>query len=296
MAGLIAVNRFAYLTAEQLARLRHPRLADHGRYARRRLRSLTERGYLLRLAAFPTPQYGSAPYVFTLSRTGRAYLSQQGIAVPDYFRPSEERAKAANPIFMRHTLAVIDLLIGAQRLTQDLPAISLTRLLTERELRRSPVRVAPDPRKPQRTVAVIPDAWFELRLAGRSPVAIAVELDRGSEHQLPWRRKVAALISWATGPYKQAFQAENLTIAVVAPNPNWARELREWTSEQIRESGVHPGLAEIFLFASVDPAGVPPEELFFLPLWVSAGSDAPVSLLDSLPVSTQQVRTDHPSP
>lgn len=295
IALLESIGRFGVVTAEQLTRLHTP--TPHGlRSIQRRLKRLVDVGLLLRLRAHPTPRYGSAPHVFALAQPGRGWVARLGIPVPAYFRPGEQRDEAANLLFVSHTLAVVDVLISAYEIARDVPAVSLGRLKTERELKHQPLRVAPDPAVPERTVAVIPDAWFELRVAGRPPVAIAVELDRGSEHQTPWRRKVAALISWATGPYKQAFQADNITIAVVAPTPDRVRDLREWTSQQIRESGVHPGLAEIFLFASVDPAEVPAEEVFFLPLWVSAGSDAPVSLLDSLPVPSQQVRTDHPSP
>ncbi len=48
-------------------------------------------------------------------------------------------------------------------------------------------------------------------------MAVALELDRGTEDQRRWRGKVAALAAWAMGPYREAFAAQTLTIAVVTP-------------------------------------------------------------------------------
>src|SRR4051794_40007409 len=109
-------------------------------------KALADAGYLLRLErALPTPRYGSAAYVFTLGRKGRSLLESLEIDVPRYYRPSEEAQKAANSLFMPHTLAAIDVLIAAERLCQEFPQLELGRLLTERELRREPLRVVLDP-------------------------------------------------------------------------------------------------------------------------------------------------------
>src|SRR3954453_18481007 len=97
---LLALNRFHYLTAAQLSRLLYPKLNDENRYAQRRLKQLAVNEYALQLRALPKPQYGQAPYVYTLPRKGRAYVQGLGLAVEPYFRPSEEKRTTQNSPFM----------------------------------------------------------------------------------------------------------------------------------------------------------------------------------------------------
>ena len=94
---------------------------------------------------------------------------------------------------------------------------------------------------------MIPDAWFRLCAAGEAPVSIALELDRGTEDQMVWRQKVAALAVWAIGPYRKAFATDNLTIAVVCPDVARRDVLAGWTMRELEARG-HRELADIFLF------------------------------------------------
>src|SRR4051794_36424258 len=104
IAILYALNRYMYLTAAQVSRLLYPSATDVNRYIRTRLSQLSEQKYVLRFRRYPVPSTGSAPFVFTLDRKGRQYLSAQGIDVPEYFRPSETREVVENHQFMQHTL------------------------------------------------------------------------------------------------------------------------------------------------------------------------------------------------
>src|SRR3954453_3738460 len=88
---LLALNRFHYLTAAQLSRLLYPKLKDENRYAQRKLKQLAAADYALQLRALPKPQYGQAPYVYTLARKGRMYVQGLGVTVDSYFRPSVKR-------------------------------------------------------------------------------------------------------------------------------------------------------------------------------------------------------------
>lgn len=275
LAILLSVERFHYLTAAQVSRLLYPGARDENRYARRRLARLARAEFLLRLTRLPTPRQGSAPHVFTLGRAGRVLLA----ASDSYFRPAEERVKARNHLFMYHTLAAIDVLIAAELLCRSQP-VTMPRLLVEQELRHGPTRVnLPGVGgKPARSVAVIPDAWFELAVGVRKPVAIALELDRSTEDQRRWRAKVQALAAWAAGPYRQAFDAQTLTIAVVTPDGLRRNTLRAWTAQELIRLDQLP-LAEIFLFTSTDPATTPPAEFFFAPCWYEPTTADPVSLL-----------------
>src|SRR5688500_12850788 len=133
---LRAVNRFHYLTAAQLNRLVWPdNTRDGNRYAQRRLKRLTEDEYLLPLRELPRPAVGTAPRVYALAWRGRKALLERGDAVPSYYRPSELTEATRNAVFMPHALAVIDVLIAAERLTHD-SEVRLMQLWLERDLRR----------------------------------------------------------------------------------------------------------------------------------------------------------------
>ncbi|WP_079054014.1 replication-relaxation family protein [Streptomyces graminilatus] len=292
---LAAVNRLQYMTAAQIGRLLYPDARDENRYVQRRLRKLAEAGYLLRLRELPSPRVGSAPHVFTLADKGRQYLSGQGVQLlTTYYRPSEERRKAQDNPFMEHTLAAVDVLVAAERLCQDF-LVSMPRLLTERQLKRRPVRVQPPAGRPGAPpMAVIPDAWFELTTTD-DPVAIALELDRSTEHQKHWRRKVACLTAWALGPYREAFQADNLTVAVAVPAAARRAQLSTWTKQELDAIG-QPGMADIFLFSEASPVTTDPVAFFFSPLWYPAGQQHPVSLLDPPESAEEEVSTSVPDP
>lgn len=285
---LIALARFHYLTADQITRLLYPKLQDENRYSQRRLKRLADANYALRLRALPTPRYGQAPHVFTLGQKGRSHVKALGLPIAQYFRPSEEAKAVENSPFMYHTLAAIDVLISASCLGRD-HGVSTLRMLSERDLKRDKVlvEVPPNPKAhggASSTAPVIPDGWFELQEPGGPAIAIALELDRGTESQRTWRHKAAALAYWAAGPYREAFQATNLTIIVVCPDEKRRDELADWTATELEERSF-AGLADIFLFTSVDPAEVSSAAFFFAPCWRSATSLESVSVLDPPPES-----------
>src|SRR5215213_5627888 len=173
---LLALGRFHYLTAAQASRLLYPNINDDHRYMQRRFKLLVDNGYVLRLRALPMPRYGQAPHVFTLGRKGRTYLQQLGFSVEPYFRPSEEKRATENSPFMTHRLAAIDVMIAADRLCAENPAITCPRMLSERELKRNAVRVqVPSVAGAEvRDVAVIPDGWFQLSHRNADPYSIAL--------------------------------------------------------------------------------------------------------------------------
>jgi hypothetical protein len=294
-AILSAVNRLHYMTAAQVGRLLYPDAHDENRYVQRRVRRLVEAGYLLRLRDLPSPRVGSAPHVFALADRGRQYLSGRGVGLANaYYRPSEERRKAQDNPFMEHTLAAVDVLVAAERLCRSDTRVICTRLLTERQLKRMNIRVQPAGLDDSRLVAVIPDAWFELQVLDEPPIAIALELDRSTEHQKHWRRKVASLTAWAEGPYSTAFEADNLTVAVVTPSSQRRHQLADWTTQELQAIG-RANLADIFLFTHASPVTTRPETFFFGPLWYpAAGEQDPVGLLD-VPDSEEEVSVSAPA-
>src|SRR5512144_894475 len=178
---LRAVNRFRYLTAAQLNRLLWPdNVADAHRYAQRRLQRLVQDEYLLPLHDLPRPSTGTAPRVHALAWRGRQALLDLGEQVPSYYRPSELAESARNPAFLPHTLAVIDVLIAADRLTDLSPAIRLEQLRLEQHLRRLAPRAGVtgvDGQSAARPCTVVPDAIFSVSVRGERQDFV-LELDR----------------------------------------------------------------------------------------------------------------------
>jgi hypothetical protein len=284
---LLALARYHYLTAAQASRLLYPKLLDDNRYMQRRLKKLVDGEYVLRLRALPVPRYGQAPHVFTLHRFGRQYLQALGVSVQPYFRPSEERQAAENNPFMYHRLAAVDVLIAADMLCRDY-AVTCPRLLLERDLRHQPIRVEIAAGMGTRKVAVIPDGWFQLSVRGEPPVSIALELDRATEDQKAWRQKIAGYVAWANGPYRKAFETDNLTVAVVTPSPARRDQLRAWTLAELQKRGA-PALADIFLVTAASPSTTQPVSFFFDDLWHLPHQPQSVSLLGPAQTATTAV-------
>jgi Replication-relaxation len=280
---LRALAHFHYLTAAQASRLLYPTLLDDNRYMQRRLKRLVDTDYVLRLRALPMPQYGQAPHVFTLAHKGCVYTQEMGIGIRTYFRPSEEKRATWNHPFMTHRLATIDVMIAADRLSRE-QGFLCPRMLSERELKHEAiqVQVRPGPNsltKETRKVTVIPDAWFQLSLFGSEPHSIAVELDRGTEEQKVWRQKVAAYAYWVDGPYQEAFETDNLTIATVCLTDARVQQLADWTRKELKGRNLEE-LADLFLFTAASPVTTPPADFFFRPLWQSVDNQS-LSLLET---------------
>lgn len=279
-AVLLALSRFHYLTAKQAGRLLYPNANDNNRYMQRRFKKLVDAGFVLRLCALPMPQYGQAPHVFTLAYKGRDYLQALGVPVESYFRPVEERRASANRPFMIHRLATIDVMISATVLCRDVSGVSCPQMLSERELKRTAIHVDVAGEEGTRRVAVIPDAWLQLKVGAGEPYSIAVELDRGTEDQKVWRQKIAAYAAWSMGPYREAFDTDNLTVAVVCPDEERSAQLREWTHRELTLRNL-ANYSELFLFTTLPADTTPPRHFFFGPVWHQSHTNTPVHLIDA---------------
>jgi hypothetical protein len=118
------------------------------------------------------------------------------------------------------------------------------------------------------------------------PRSEGLELDRATEDQSVWRDKIAAYVAWATGPYMQAFETDNVTVAVVCPDDRRVEQLMEWTMRELvaRRSEEY---AELFLFTAASPVTTPAEIFFSDQVWVQADTGEAVSLLD-FPMPTSE--------
>lgn len=276
-AILHVLFRYHYLTSQRICRLLYS--PGSASLVRTRMKRLVDGGYCQPVFLPSRARGGSPPLVYTLARKGVQFLQEQEVAVDQRLRPSEQRELSY--LFLTHTLAVNDFLIGAELLARQLPTVALHRMVHELDLKRQPVHVQlADGSK----VAVIPDGWLDFRVTtpeGRFQSCLALELDRGTVDQKRWRKKVAALLAYAKGPYEATFGTDTLTIAVVAtPGAPRCTDLVRWTEAELTTRGEQHE-ADLFRFTALPPDAAP-EELLLAPHWYRPFDKNPVSLLETI--------------
>ena len=272
---LAALAEFEYLTAEQITKLLYaPSSLSH---VRKHLRLLVAGGFVF-------PLGGKAVHLhllYTLSGVGRTYAAALGTSPRKRVRKGEEQEKGHNPYFLNHTIAVIDVLISARLLANSHANIELTRIITERELKRKIYVAIPE------KICIEPDAsceflitedWHEKPQTWKDFVHIEVY-----RHLPPveWRfkQKIQGYVTYAlSGQHKALFNTSALSIAVIAVSQQMATTLKQWTEETLLEMG-RPAEGGWFFFCNLDPAKARPEELFLSPVWKQAFGTAKTPLL-----------------
>lgn len=257
------VARFSHYTARQLSRLRYPRLDT----AQQKLKDLADAGYLRwQMLGKPAPSVTvKQPYVYSLDTRGVRYLRSLGkeaerLPQKEYHYPT-----------MAHRLACIDALIECYLLGLE-PGICLEQAITERDWQRSPATVTVD----GSAAKVLPDGSARFRV-GNEPQHVFFEVDRDTEEQPFWQRKIHRLLAYAEGPFVQVRGPELIMFAVVVLPGDPAREqrrLRElvaWTEGMLRSVGnVVPtadggtrSRGDLFFFTTTPPGSVPARSFFF---------------------------------
>ncbi len=258
---LQALARYHYLTAEQVRRLLYG--AGSLTYVRERLKGLVDARFIERLEMPHPSRTGSAPNVFRLAARGHRFLEELGLHPVRL--PGE---RPASYLYYRHTLALNDALIAAELLTRSHPQLSIARLVHERELKHRPVKVRLASGK---TVSVIPDAYLQLHEAEAVGPGywrdLVWELDNSTAEQRDFRQKIAALVAYAHGPYREAMGAASITIAILTPQADRrANDLIAWIEAELTTLG-QPAAGEWFCVRGVDPSAVSPEELLLASAW-----------------------------
>jgi hypothetical protein len=273
---LAALNEFDYLTAKQATRLLYS--SSSLTYVREKLRLLVAEEYALPLAGRSVIM----PRVFTPTSKGREHANLfLGSPTSKRFRPSEEQDKAGNVFFIRHTIAVTDILIAARLLAQTIPGIVLTRMYTERSLRRKIYVKIPDSAKrgrgKTRNICIEPDASVEFAIHDKWRDFIHIEVYRHLPMEVGFKQKVQGYVYYAeTGQHRALFQTEALTIAVIATTDQQAATLKQWTEEALEDM---PQQGQRFFFRSIDTATATPTDLFLSSVWQQAFSEAKSPLL-----------------
>ncbi len=260
------VADFRYMTREQVERLEFsPSTAS---YCKRRLSLLYHNRYLERRFLPLRAAFGSARAYYTLDRRG-ANVVREAFALTASevdWRPRDGRRE---PLYMEHTLRINDarcLFLLAARATGH-----ALEWIDERELkRRARTHRVPDPLKTGTLITIIPDGYF--LLDGR--VGFALELDRGTVEEVPFKRKVRGYGEWKlSGRYAKAMGTQSLRVLFLISDarrdPRRLDRIREWTERA--------GGGTMFWFGRLE--GLTSESVLERPVWVVAGHDATAALL-----------------
>jgi hypothetical protein len=238
---IVALAELDYLTASQLTRLLYaPSSLKH---VQEQMKSLVEADMVLALGGRAV----NLPLIYALSAKGRQYAHLLGAPLKTRFRPSEEQDKGHNPYFLKHTLAVTDVLIAARLLSQTVPGITLSRMYTERELKRK-IHVELPERTPEgtarfQTICIEPDASCEFLITETWHEAPQTWVDFFHievYRNLPpaeWRfkQKIQGYVYAVDNGWHEAFFATPaLAIAVIAATEQMAATLKRWTEETLR--------------------------------------------------------------
>jgi hypothetical protein len=221
-----------------------------------------------------------------LTATGYTYAATLGVEQARRVRPSEEREKARNLLFIQHTLAVSDMLISARLLSQTQPGIVLTRMYTERELKRKIYVALDNPGEKIREICIEPDASCEFTTTETWHDApqtwqdfFHIEVYRHMPPAPRFKQKVQGyVVSVDTGQHEALFHTQALSIAIFCQTDAQALTLKQWTEEALRDMG-RPEEGERFFFRSINVSTASPEELFLSPCWEQPFRTAKTPLL-----------------
>jgi hypothetical protein len=268
---LVAISEFDYLTAEQVTRLLYKETSRA--FVREKLRALVTQGYVLTLGGRAV----NLPLIYTFTSRGRTYAGMLGEQSRKRFCPSEEKEKSENFFFMKHTLAVTDVLIASRLLAQTVPGVTLTRMCLERSLRRKIHVEILDPAKPEAErklikVCIEPNCSLEFIIhesnQGTNKLQtwrdfFHVEVYRHLPMETLWKQKVLGYIQYAaTGQHQALFYTSALSIAVFAATAHQAATLKQWTEEVLHDMPQH---GQRFLFRSINTATASPTDIFLSP-------------------------------
>jgi hypothetical protein len=270
-----ALAQFDYLTAAQVTRLLYaPTSLTH---VQEQMKLLVDNDLVISLGGKAL----DLPLIYTLSGTGRHYAQSLGAPVRKRYRLSEEQEKSRNPHFLKHTVAVTDVLIAARLLAQTTSGIVLTRISTERELRRTiyvevPERICIEPDASvlftiTETWHVVPQTWQQFM-----HIEVYRNLPPSEQH---FKQKIRGYETYATtGIHEALFATPAMEVAVFAQTPTMAATLRRWTEEALQDMH-QPNHGSRFFFSSLNTATASPEELFLSPVWEQAFGTTKTPLL-----------------
>ena len=265
-----AVYEMRFLTREQVQKLEFsPSTAS---FCKRRLTLLYHHGFLDRKFIPAVGSFGSTRAIYCLDRKGAELIAHELAVSPSDL---DWRAKLSDRelYFLQHTLGINDFRICAMLCAhQSGFALDWT---DERTLRRREMRdYVADPKARGQNLAVVPDGYFTLTAEPSAP-AFALELDRATVEEKPFKTKVRAYGEWKrTGAYAQRFGTDSLrvlfVIASTKRDPYRLQRVKRWCESE--------GGRSLFWFA--DSGDITKNTIFSEPIWYVAGRDAQHALLE----------------
>jgi hypothetical protein len=266
-----------YLTVAQVLKIGGYKATSRA-FVHRTLQAVVRQGL-----AMPLPrQHVTQPIVYTPTSKGYTYAAALGVPVARRVRPVDERDKAKNLLFLEHTLAVTDVLIAAKRLSHTHPNITLSRLYTERSLKRKIAVVLPDNQR----IYIEPDASCEFLITEtwHTPPQtwqdfFHLEVYRHLPMEGRFKQKIRGYVTALdTGIHNALFQTQALSIAVFCETGQQATLLKRWAEETLTALD-RPEEGEMFFFRTIATATASPEEMYLAPVWEQAFGTAKTPLL-----------------
>lgn len=284
---IISLSQYHYLTAEQITRLYFaPGSLIWVRS--KRLKSLVDRGYI-QLVRDETGK-PVLPYVYTLDGLGVRYLKKLGIETRRYFRPYQQIDKSI--FFLKHTLAVNDVLIAAFLLARDVPEITLVDVQHELVLKTEPCKVTylktTNGQVREVSKAFVPDGWLAIAVdtpPGRKPrrFGIWLEVDRGTVERKQFKEKVRAILEYIkSGEYRKRFNNKTILVAfATTAGQGRVEKMRLWIRDEVSRTQEKKWLSDLFLTTAI-PQNIEPGAFFLEPVWYTPFDDKMVIPIVSL--------------
>jgi hypothetical protein len=161
-------------------------------------------------------------------------------------------------------------------------------MLHERVFKNAPIKATYTRSNREETKTIVPDAYIAFVYTSPSGkeeiIPVLWELDRGTEDQKFFRRRIRAYIVFLKSrAFKTLFGIENITVAfATTKNHNRIKQMREWTQKELTVTTEPAWLADLFLFTALpeNMGEIEPRQLFLDPIWYTPSEDEnPVSLL-----------------
>jgi Replication-relaxation len=261
---------------------------------RTRLASLEKRGYIAAIY-LPTVRKGNFPKIFYLAAKGLAHLRDDGHDVAHRFHSTEQKEKQY--LFLKHTMAVNDVLIAAKQVEKQFPQVTLYEFRHERELKRDPEKFTitlyheteSDTEEAkvwkQEEFYFVPDAFLDFRLEQENKTlraAILLELDRDTTERRRFQEKIRGILTYLKSDrHVKRYKARKITVAFVTTGTQKRVEkMRDWTRNELAKTHDTWDYGHTFVFTAlphkIDPDtqreldeldDIDPATLFLSPVW-----------------------------
>src|SRR5713226_2006863 len=217
---------------------------------RTRLAHLEKKGYISAIY-LPTVRKGNSPKIFYLASDGLEYLREDGHDVAHRFHSTEQKEKQY--LFLKHTLAVNDVLIAAKLVEKQFPQITLYEFRHERELKRDPekftITLYRETESDNEEAVVwkqeefyfVPDSFLDFHIEQENKTlraAILLELDRDTTERRRFQEKIRGILTYIKSDrHVKRYKARKITVAFVTTGgQKRVEKMREWTRNELAKT------------------------------------------------------------